>query len=265
MSCLAAPTSRSSASPTWRDRSAFSASRPCAWPTIAELLLARLRGCSRSLGEAAELLDPLEQARPELGIELAGQRFRAWRASGAAGTRAAAGPPGSRRRGRLEQGVVDRRELDLGLLLRHEGRDLVGELAGGGAGRVRSSSAGIADRAPLLGELGIHDQDAGRDQPLGGDVGAGQPAEQLFLALGRPRARPATRPSSASRFRCRPVDERLDGGQRVGAMRRCPAAPPAARRRRSTSAAIVWPRPPGAASAVVAASSAGAAVTIRSA
>ena len=40
-----------------------------------ELLLAHREDAVRSVHEAAKLLDPLEQARPELGVELARQRF----------------------------------------------------------------------------------------------------------------------------------------------------------------------------------------------
>ena len=40
-----------------------------------QLLLARREDAVRPVHEAAELLDPLEQARPQLGVELAGERL----------------------------------------------------------------------------------------------------------------------------------------------------------------------------------------------
>ena len=185
-----------------------------------QLLLARSEDALGPVREAAELLDAFEQARPELGIELVGQRFQR-------GERAAQRKREQRQVGRglgarsFQQGVVDRRQLDLGLLLRHERRHLVGQVAGGGTPGLLVD-AGIADRAPILGQLGIHDQHAGRDQPLRGDVGAGQPAQQLVLALGHlePTGDQAV---ERREIALQALDRGRDRGERVGARwRRCP-------------------------------------------
>ena len=73
--------------------------------------------------------------------------------------------------------------------------------------------AGIAARAPILGELGIHDQHARRHEALRGDVGARELAQQLLLALGD--LEPARHQGvERGEIALQAVDRRLDRAER---------------------------------------------------
>ena len=133
-----------------------------------------------AVDQRLELLHPLLEPGPQLLVDLGGNRVES-------GERAAQRKQDQRqvawrrRIRRLDQRVVDRRNLLLRLLLGDVGRNRLDQVGRRRCASIWRERRVGRDRPPLR-ELGIHHQDAGRHKALASSRRRGEAAQELLLA-----------------------------------------------------------------------------------
>ncbi len=83
---------------------------------------------------------------------------------------------------RLDQQVVNSQGIGLGLLQGHDGYELPGQ-AGHPSGKLAAVQLGFRDHSAQLRKVGLHHQNPRSQEPLRGNVGLGELAQQPAFLL----------------------------------------------------------------------------------